>query len=131
MLTHHVGTGFHECVLEFQSGERFHDLLDIAFLDLGEIWFDNVRSRTFADQCDLRLLVLPDGRSMHGDSVPHDSNLFLCKSVLFQKVSSGFRPLNLERRIPLEAFRQTQVMQNAGKVEDLFVELLPERPSDQ
>ena len=40
------------------------------------------------------------------NSVPYDSDFFLGIGLLFQKEFGGLRPLNLERRIPLESFRQ-------------------------
>jgi hypothetical protein len=104
---------------------------EIAFVDLGEVWFDYVRSRSLAYQRNFRRLKPSDGRSMHRNSIPHDSQLFLGVVLLSQKVPGGFGTLNLERRLALKSLCQAQVMQDACEVQDFLVELVSESTSDQ
>jgi len=68
---------------------------------------------------------------VHGDPIPDDPGTFRRITTLAKKALCSFCSLNLERKIPFESFRQTEVVKNAGQVENFFVEGLSARSPNQ
>src|SRR6266568_2033167 len=68
---------------------------------------------------------------MHGDTIPDHVGLIVGQPIVGQKCPGSLSTLNFKWKWPGKALCQTQVMQDAGEVEDLGIEFQITRIADE